>query len=102
MSKRRFGSILNIVLVLAAGAALSACTTAEAVLSQPAPETTGSTSKPVPSATAAATAPAVPMTREKASTDCWMKYEKEGRGLSLEKRLPLVEKCTAEKLKAGR
>lgn len=109
MSKCRFGSILNgsflnIVLALAAGAALSACTTAEAVLSQPAPETTDRSSKPVPAAhaTAAAAAPALPMAREKASTNCWMKYEKEGRGLSLDKRLPLVEKCTAEKLKVGR
>ena len=52
-------------------------------------------------ALAAPAASEAPMTREKASTDCWMRYEKEGRGLSLDQRLPLVEKCTAEKLRAA-
>ena len=115
MPKRQTRNALNVVLVLAA-AALSACSHAEAVLSQaPAPETTGSTAAPkpppvamaaratpLPTASTVPATPPAPMTREKASTDCWMKYEKEGRGLSLDKRLPLVEKCTAEKLKAGR
>ena len=102
------------LLVLAA-AALSGCTYMESVLKQPAPEMAASTPAPettasaalprvaasAPAAAAAAPpAPAGPMTREKASTDCWMKYEKEGRGMSLDQRLPLVEKCTAEKMKA--
>lgn len=106
MPKRQAVVGRNMLLVLAAGA-LAACANAGAVLTQTAPETTGTTSsaKPTPVAAASApapAAPAAPMTREKASTDCWMKYEKEGRGLSLDQRLPLVEKCTAEKLKTAR
>jgi hypothetical protein len=101
MSKRRSGGLFDIVCVLGLAAALSACSHAEAVISQPAPQapahaTAASTPAPVEPA-----APAAPITREKASTDCWMKYEKEGRSLSLDQRLPLVEKCTAEKLKAA-
>ena len=94
MAKRLAGGLFNIALLLAA-VALPARSHAE---------TTGSTSTPLPTANArpAAAAPAASMTREKASTECWMRYEKEGRGLSLDKRLPLVEKCTAEKLKTGR
>lgn len=42
-----------------------------------------------------------PMTREKASGECWMKYDKEARSLSLDQKIPLVEKCTANKLKAS-
>jgi hypothetical protein len=106
MPKRQTRIALNVVLLLAA-AALSACSHAEAVLTQAAPETSVSRSAPKPTPVAAAAtpapaAPAAPMTREKASTDCWMKYEKEGRGLSLDQRLPMVEKCTAEKLKTAR
>jgi hypothetical protein len=95
MPKSQQVTALPVLLALAA--ALSGCVTAEASLQQPAvavasaPETNGS-----------APAPAEPLTREKASTDCWMKYEKDGRGLSLDQRLPLVEKCTAERMKAGR
>ena len=105
MPRRQAGNLFNIVLLLAAAAALSACSHAEAVVTQPAPDITGSTTRPSAAASSAPTvaaAPAAPMTREKASTDCWMKYEKEGRGRSLDQRLPLVEKCTAEKLKTGR
>ncbi len=109
-------------LCIVTAAALSGCNSMPDSLRQmmpsaaastaPAPETTAAApSSPAPvaaSAPAAATpapdttasvAPA--MTREKASTDCWMKYEKEGRGLSLDQRLPLVEKCTADKLKTS-
>ena len=110
MSKRRSGDLCNILFVLAAAALLSACSHAQAVTSQPPPETpasetpaSASSSLPVVAQAAPAApapTPAAPMTRERASTDCWMKYEKEGRGLSLDQRLPLVEKCTAEKLKA--
>jgi hypothetical protein len=98
MPKRRSGSLFDIVFVLGMAAALSACSHAEAVINQPAPETSAAAATPSPAADAA---PAAPMTREKASTDCWMKFEKERRGLSLDERLPLVEKCTAEKLKAA-
>jgi hypothetical protein len=102
---RRHGNVIKIVFVLGVGAALSACSHAEAVSSQPASAAaaTNPTLAPVaaPAAAPAAAAPTMPMTREKASTDCWMKYEKEARGLSLDQRLPLVEKCTAEKLKAA-
>ena len=93
--KFRFGRLMTIALMLTLAASLSACSHAEAV-TRAAPETTGSTDTP------AKPASTTPMTREKASTECWMKYEKEGRGLSLDKRLPLVEKCTAEKMKGGR
>ena len=72
------------VLLLAAAAGISGCAYMESALQMP--------------AAASAPAPAAPITREKASTDCWMKYEKSG--LSLDQRLPLVEKCTAEKMKA--
>jgi hypothetical protein len=41
------------------------------------------------------------MTGEWASTGCWINYEKEGRGRSLDQWPPLVWKCTAEKLKAA-
>ena len=87
MPTRRSSSLFTIVVVLGMGAALSACSHAEAVQQ--------------PAAQVASAEPAPPMTRERASTDCWMKYEKEGRGLSLDQRLPLVEKCTKEKLKAA-
>jgi hypothetical protein len=87
--------------MLGIAAALSACSHAEAVISQPAAQTPGNVNAASPAAGAEAAAAATPMTREKASTDCWMKYEKEGRGLSLDQRLPLVEKCTAGKLKAA-
>ncbi len=107
MPKRQKISAFRSLAVLAIVAALSGCASMETALKQqPAPETTASSSAPQTTslpvvAAAASPAPAGPMTREKASTDCWMKYEKEGRGLSLDQRLPLVEKCTAEKLKAS-
>lgn len=91
MPRCRSGGLFTNLCVLAVAAALAACSHAEAVNQQAAAQTAG----PAPSPAAA------PMTREKASTDCWMKYDKEGRGLSLDRRLPLVEKCTAEKLKAA-
>ena len=97
MLKRRSGSFFNIMLVVGAAAAVSACSHAQGVISQPAPEIAAS-STPSP---AASPAPEAAVTREKASTDCWMKYEKEGRAISLDQRLPLVEKCTADKLKAA-
>lgn len=93
MARGGWSNLCNAVFVLAAAAALAACGHAEAVSQQP-------TATAAP-AQAEAAAPARPMTREQASTDCWMKYEKEGRQLSLDQRLPLVEKCTAEKLKAA-
>ena len=93
MARGHSGNFRNILFVLGAGFALAACATAEAVSQKPGE---------APAATAAAETPvATPMTREQASTDCWMKYEKEDRALSLDQRLPLVEKCTAEKLKAA-
>ena len=77
----------------------------ESALKQAAPETTASSSAPETTGTlpttappAASATPPAPMTREKASTDCWMKYEKSG--LGLDQRLPLVEKCTADKMQA--
>lgn len=94
MPERRSGGFVRLASVLAAAAALAACSTVETAITQQ-PQTTSSIT---PSSDSA---PAAPMTRERASTDCWMKYEKEGRQLSLDQRLPLVEKCTAEKLKAA-
>jgi hypothetical protein len=97
MPKRRSGSFFNVMLVIAAAAAVSACSHAQAVISPPTPEAAASGTPSPP----ASPAPEAAVTREKASTDCWMKYEKEGRALSLDQRLPLVEKCTADKLKAA-
>lgn len=97
MPRRRSGSLFHIVVVPGMAAALSACSHAEAVISQPGPQASANATSPA----VASAEPATPMTREKASTDCWMKYEKDGRSLSLDQRLPLVEKCTAEKLKAA-
>jgi len=90
MSERRRGRLIMFAFVLCAGAGLGGCQTDSAA-----------TATAAPAQAAAPAAPARPMTREQASTDCWMKYEKEGRNLSLDQRLPLVEKCTAEKLKAA-
>jgi hypothetical protein len=101
MPRRRSGNLLPMVFMLGMAAALSACSHAEAVISQPAPQTPATVTSASPAAIAEPAVAAIPMTREKASTDCWMKYEKEGRSLSLDQRLPLVEKCTAEKLKAA-
>ena len=96
MCQRRSGSLFALVFLLGTAAALSACTHADAVS-----QTTPQTAAPQTAAAAAEPAPATfPMTREQASTDCWMKYDKEARNLSLDQKLPLVEKCTAEKLKA--
>ena len=92
MSERRSSGLFQLVCMFGAAAALAACSTAETAINQ---------QPPVAASSQADAAPAAPMTREKASTDCWMKYEKEGRQLSLDQRLPLVEKCTAEKLKAA-
>jgi hypothetical protein len=100
MPRRRSGNLLHLVFALGMAAALSACSHAEAVSSQPAPQAAANATSPAVASAEPAVA-ATPMTREKASTDCWMKYEKDGRSLSLDQRLPLVEKCTAEKLKAA-
>ncbi len=119
MSKRLKNTAFYGLCILAA-TALSGCASMPDSLRQmmpsatasaaPAPETAAAPSPPPAASAPAAATPApdttasaaAPMTREKASTDCWMKYEKEGRGLSLDQRLPLVEKCTAEKMKAAR
>jgi hypothetical protein len=93
MQKCGAGSVVRVALIVAVAAGLSACSHAEAVTRSA--ETTGSVRTPAP------VSPWRPMTREKASAECWMKFEKEGRGLSLDQRLPLVEKCTAEKLKGS-
>ncbi len=100
MPKRRSGSCFHIILMVAnimPMVALSACSHTPAMVGPPMPAIAAS------STTSPATSPApeAAVTREKASTDCWMKYEKEGRALSLDQRLPLVEKCTADKLKAA-
>jgi hypothetical protein len=96
----RSGDLITVLFVLGAAMAVSACTTTETGVSQASANTAASA--PAAPPPAAASQPAAgPMTREKASTDCWMKYEKEARALSLDQRLPLVEKCTAEKLKTA-
>lgn len=87
MPKRQSITVFQALCVLAAAAALSGCSHAgeapATTASAPAPETTASVAGPV--------------TRERASTDCWMKLE--GSGLGLDQRLALVEKCTAERMK---
>ena len=97
MSERRSGRLITFAFALFAGAGLAGCQTDSAATTT----TTTAAAAPVQAASAAPAAPARPVTREQASTDCWMKYEKEGRNLSLDQRLPLVEKCTAEKMKAA-
>ncbi|MEX0842418.1 MAG: hypothetical protein WD039_09070 [Xanthobacteraceae bacterium] len=117
MSARRDVKTFRALLILAAAMALSGCSHGNAIpaANQLAPEPAAGAPAPQAAATSEAPpapaalpttaraaeppAPAKPMTREQASTDCWMKYE--GSGLSLDQRLPLVEKCTAEKLKAA-
>jgi hypothetical protein len=88
----RSRDFLSVLILCAAAAALSACSHANAVTGA-LPQSTAANAEPA--------AAAFPITREQASTDCWMKYDKEGRHLSLDQKLPLVEKCTAEKLKAA-
>jgi hypothetical protein len=93
MSERRYGLLIKFAFALFAAAGLAGCQTDSAATT---------TAAPAQTATAAPAVPARPMTREQASTDCWMKYEKgEGRGMGLDQRLSLVEKCTAEKMKAA-
>jgi hypothetical protein len=79
--RRRTGDLFNIIFVLGMAAAAA------------------STGLPLPALAEAA--PAASMTGEWASTGCWINYEKEGRGRSLDQWPPLVWKCTAEKLKAA-
>jgi hypothetical protein len=100
MPKRRSGSFFDIILRVGhimLMVAVSACSHAQAVINPSAPELAAGSAP----SSAANPAPEAAVTREKASTACWMKYEKEGRALSLDQRLPLVEKCTADKLKAA-
>jgi hypothetical protein len=63
MSERRCGRLITFAFVLCAGAGLAGCQTDSAA-----------TATAAPAQAAAPAAPARPMTREQASTDCWMKY----------------------------
>jgi hypothetical protein len=54
---------------------------------------------PAPQPTVAAPAPQVPMTPEKAKTDCWMKYEGDKKIKNIDQRLALVEKCVDDELR---
>lgn len=77
-----------VLMVTLAAAALAGC------------ETTGST----PNATAMATAtPAKdpPLTHAKAAEQCWMATEKGHADQDLDKRVDVVDKCIAEKMKAA-
>ena len=49
----------------------------------------------------AAKPPEPPMTRARAAQECWMKTEKGGASMSLDKRADIVDKCIDEKLKAA-
>ncbi|HVV62440.1 MAG TPA: hypothetical protein VHD14_11860 [Pseudolabrys sp.] len=73
-----------VLAVTLAAAALAGC------------ETTGST----PSATATA-APEPPLTHAKAAEQCWMATEKGRADMNLDKRVDVVDKCIAEKMKAA-
>ena len=42
-----------------------------------------------------------PMTRSRAATECWMKVEKGGAGVGIDKRADLVTKCIDDKMKAA-
>ena len=77
-----------LALLLAAGL-LSAC------------ETTSTGSPSVEAATpdvAAAKTPDLPMTRERAATECWMSTEKGHADMPLDKRADIVTKCIDDKL----
>ena len=74
MPRRHSISFFNIIPVIVTTLAVSACRHAEAVNNQPVPQVAASVT-PSP---AASPAPEAAVTREKASTDCWMKYEKKG------------------------
>jgi len=45
--------------------------------------------------------PELPMTRSRAATECWMKVEKGGAGVGIDKRADLVTKCIDDKMKAA-
>jgi hypothetical protein len=105
MASRHPAVILSAPLLLVAALALSACAqgalqasqTPAAAATQPAP-----TTQPGPAATAAPQAePEQPVTQERASATCWMTYDGR-RGLSLDARMKLVDKCIDERMKAAR
>jgi hypothetical protein len=50
----------------------------------------------------AADAAGQPLTRQRASEDCWMETEQGAKGLSLEKRANLVDKCVKDKMSGAK
>lgn len=80
-----FRTRLALVPALLAGLALAGC------------ETTG----PGPGPQAAAAPPEPPMTHSRAAQECWMKTEKGGASMNLDKRADAVTQCIDEKMKAA-
>jgi len=81
-----FRILFGILPVVLAAAALAGC------------ETTGTGPGPTASA---APPPAAPLTHTKAAEICWMATEKADRNMNLDKRVDVVDKCIAEKMKAA-
>jgi len=105
MASRQPAFILSAAALLAAALALSACEHANVQANQPQAAQPTPSEQPAPAAAPAAPQaepePAEPITQERASAACWMKYERQ-RGLSLDARMKLVDKCIDERMKAGR
>ena len=83
-SRTAFARLCALALVAAAAALLAGC------------ETTGSGLS-----AQAAKPPDPPMTHARAASECWMKTEKGGASMPLEKRADVVDKCIDEKMKAA-
>jgi len=119
MASHRSALPLTVPLLLAAALALSACAqgnrqagqtpaarpaaVAEAPQPAPAPQPVLA-ARPQPAAQPAPPEPdpepEEPMTRERASGMCWMRYDRSR--ASLDARMKLVDKCIDEKMQAGR
>ena len=82
-SRNAFARLRALALMAAAAGLLTGC------------ETTG----PGPSVEAAKP-PEPPMTRARAASECWMRTEKGGASVPLEKRADIVNKCIDDKMKA--
>ena len=115
MASHRPAFILIAPLLLAAALALCACghgnlqanqppAAEPAAAAQPAPAPLPTmAARPAPAAQPspeAEPAPEEPMTRERASAACWMRYDRSR--ASLDARMKLVDKCIDERMGTGR
>jgi hypothetical protein len=90
-----FPAAFGAALLLLAGAALSGCQTTST--DAPATQAT-STNAPATQAAKPAEQPELPMTHERAATECWMSTEKGRTDISLDKRADIVTKCIEQKM----